>query len=127
MVFIHPTEPAMPMLPGISAPVIDFTFDTARTAVQMTLNGVMSRHTRMKVILSHAGGSLPYVAHRVAAGAALVTPAQVVPHGLSRVLRHTRPPVPLDLPGHHTQRERDRRARVRGQRASAAVRSTPIS
>ena len=31
--------------------------------------GVMSRHTRMKVILSHAGGFLPYAAWRFTAGA----------------------------------------------------------
>ncbi|GAB2731281.1 amidohydrolase family protein [Kitasatospora kifunensis] len=74
VVFIHPTETAMPMLPGIPAPVIDFTFDTTRTAVQMTLNGVMSRHTRMKVILSHAGGFLPYAAHRVAIAAQMIKP-----------------------------------------------------
>ncbi|MFI9275638.1 amidohydrolase family protein [Kitasatospora sp. NPDC052896] len=76
VVFVHPTELAMPMLPGIPAPVVDYTFDTTRTAVQLVLNGVMSRHTRVKVILSHAGGSLPYVAHRVAVAANLLDPVK---------------------------------------------------
>ncbi|MFF4404338.1 amidohydrolase family protein [Streptoverticillium reticulum] len=74
VVFVHPAELQMPMIPGIPAPVVDFTFDTTRTAVHMALNGVMSRHTRMKVILSHAGGFLPYVAHRVAVAASLAQP-----------------------------------------------------
>ncbi|MEU1628158.1 amidohydrolase family protein [Streptomyces sp. NPDC020096] len=74
VVFIHPTEVPTPMLPGIPAPIIDYPFDTARTAVQMTLNGVMGRYTRLKVILSHAGGFLPYVAHRVAVAATLARP-----------------------------------------------------
>ena len=30
----------------------------------MVTNGVMSRHTRIKVILSHGGGFLPYAAFR---------------------------------------------------------------
>ncbi|MFI1400753.1 amidohydrolase family protein [Streptomyces sp. NPDC020681] len=73
VVFIHPTAPAVPMLPGQPSPLVDFPFDTTRTAVDMTVNGVMSRHTRMKVILSHAGGFLPYAAYRFA-GAAQFNP-----------------------------------------------------
>ncbi|MEV5832107.1 amidohydrolase family protein [Nocardia sp. NPDC052112] len=69
VVFIHPTAPPMPMLEGMPSPLLDFPFDTTRTAVHMTLNGVMSRHTRMKVILSHAGGFLPYAAWRFTGGA----------------------------------------------------------
>ncbi|KUN06023.1 amidohydrolase [Streptomyces yokosukanensis] len=69
VVFVHPDAPPMPMLEGMPAPLLDFPFDTTRTAVHMTLNGVMSRHTRMKVILSHAGGFLPYAAWRFTVGA----------------------------------------------------------
>lgn len=69
VVFVHPTAPPIPMLEGMPSPLLDFPFDTTRTAVHMTLNGVMSRHTRMKVILSHAGGFLPYAAWRFTAGA----------------------------------------------------------
>ncbi|MFI7665376.1 amidohydrolase family protein [Nocardia sp. NPDC049526] len=69
VVFIHPTAPPMPMLAGMPSPLLDFPFDTTRTAVHMTLNGVLSRHTRMKVILSHAGGFLPYSAWRFTGGA----------------------------------------------------------
>ncbi|MFB7508104.1 amidohydrolase family protein [Streptomyces broussonetiae] len=69
VVFIHPDAPPMPRLDGMPGALVDFPFDTTRTAVHMTLNGVMSRHTRMKVILSHAGGFLPYAAWRFTAGA----------------------------------------------------------
>ncbi|MFH8337865.1 amidohydrolase family protein [Streptomyces sp. AM6-12] len=69
VVFIHPTGSPLPMLDGLPGPVVDFPFDTTRTALHMTLNGVMSRHTRMKVILSHAGGFLPYAAWRFTIGA----------------------------------------------------------
>ncbi|MBJ7003943.1 amidohydrolase [Streptomyces sp. CRPSP2-6A1] len=69
VVFIHPTGSALPMLDGLPGPVVDFPFDTTRTALHMTVNGVMGRHTRMKVILSHAGGFLPYAAWRFTLGA----------------------------------------------------------
>ncbi|MFF4576628.1 amidohydrolase family protein [Streptomyces sp. NPDC001410] len=69
VVFVHPDAPPMPMLEGMPGPLLDFPFDTTRTAVHMTLGGVMSRYTRMKVILSHAGGFLPYAAWRFTGGA----------------------------------------------------------
>ncbi|MCA1457062.1 amidohydrolase [Bradyrhizobium sp. BRP22] len=64
VVFIHPTEPPIQMLKGLPSPLLDFPFDTTRTALHMVANGVMSRHTQIKVILSHAGGFLPYAAYR---------------------------------------------------------------
>jgi predicted TIM-barrel fold metal-dependent hydrolase len=64
VVFIHPTEPPIQMLKGLPSPVLDYPFDTTRTAVHMVVNGVMSRHAKMKVILSHGGGFLPYADYR---------------------------------------------------------------
>lgn len=64
VVFIHPTEPPIPMLHGLPSPLLDYPFDTTRTAVHMVANGVLRRHRRVKVILSHAGGFLPYAAYR---------------------------------------------------------------
>jgi 6-methylsalicylate decarboxylase len=64
VVFIHPTEPPIQMLKGLPSPLLDYPFDTTRTALHMVTNGVMSRHTRIKVILSHGGGFLPYAAFR---------------------------------------------------------------
>lgn len=80
VVFIHPTEPPIEMLPGLPSPVLDYPFDTTRTALHMTVNGVMSRYTRMKVILSHAGGFLPYAAYRFV-GAAPFNPG-TTPEGI---------------------------------------------
>ncbi|MFH8979886.1 amidohydrolase family protein [Streptomyces varsoviensis] len=64
VVFVHPAQPPMPLLPGTPAPLADYVFDTTRTAVNMVLNGVLSRYRRVKVILSHGGGYLPYAAYR---------------------------------------------------------------
>ncbi|MBU3062601.1 amidohydrolase [Nocardia sp. NEAU-G5] len=72
VVFVHPNEMALPMLPGTPGPIVDFPFDTTRTAVDMAMAGVLTRYPNMKVILSHAGGALPYLAHRVAVTAGVV-------------------------------------------------------
>ncbi|GAA3365193.1 amidohydrolase family protein [Streptomyces antimycoticus] len=63
-VFVHPAQPPMPLLPGTPAPLADYVFDTTRTALNLVLNGVMSRYPNMRVILSHGGGFLPYAAYR---------------------------------------------------------------
>jgi 6-methylsalicylate decarboxylase len=73
VVFIHPTEPPIPMLQGMPSPLLDYPFDTTRTAVHMVAKGVLQRHRRIKVILSHGGGFLPYAAYRFL-GAALFNP-----------------------------------------------------
>ncbi|HZV04969.1 MAG TPA: amidohydrolase family protein [Gemmataceae bacterium] len=74
IVFIHPTRTSLPDIEGIPAPIVDFPFATTRTAVDMVLKGVLDRHRKMRVILSHAGGFLPYVAHRASTCATSVSP-----------------------------------------------------
>lgn len=65
-VFIHPAQPPMDLLPGTPAPLADYVFDTTRSALNLVLNGVMSRYPNVRVILSHGGGFLPYAAYRFA-------------------------------------------------------------
>jgi 6-methylsalicylate decarboxylase len=70
VVLVHPgTTPGQPPLPaaaGVASPLVDFPFDTTRTAVQLVLNGVVDRYPRARVILAHAGGFLPYASLRFA-------------------------------------------------------------
>ncbi|UNO38385.1 amidohydrolase family protein [Streptomyces sp. MST-110588] len=63
-VFVHPAQPPMALLPGTPAPLADYVFDTTRSALNLVLNGVMSRYPDLRVILSHGGGFLPYAAYR---------------------------------------------------------------
>ena len=66
VVFIHPAAPAIKVVEGLPGPIVDYPFDTTRTAVHMVLNGVIDRYANAKIILSHAGGFLPYASHRFA-------------------------------------------------------------
>ncbi|HHD7495691.1 TPA: amidohydrolase family protein [Klebsiella oxytoca] len=66
VVFIHPAKPPMDMIPGLPGPLVDYPMDTTRTALHMVTNGVMRRYRKMKVILSHAGGFIPYASYRFA-------------------------------------------------------------
>ncbi|MBU5411310.1 amidohydrolase family protein [Serratia ureilytica] len=64
VVFIHPGHPIMDLLDGVPGPLVDYPFDTTRNAVHMVLNGVMDNYPNVKIILSHAGGFLPYAVMR---------------------------------------------------------------
>ncbi|MEM5386742.1 amidohydrolase family protein [Paraburkholderia phymatum] len=66
VVFVHPAKPGIETLRGMPGPMLDYPFDTTRAAVQLVLNGVIGRYPNVRVILSHAGGFLPYVAYRCA-------------------------------------------------------------
>ncbi|MEJ2886814.1 amidohydrolase family protein [Actinomycetospora aeridis] len=71
VVFIHPAElPAAPV-EGIPPFAADFLLDTSRAAYLLVRNGVVARHPDLRMILSHAGGLVPYAAHRMATGMAL--------------------------------------------------------
>ncbi len=64
VVFIHPGHPLLPVLPGVPGPVVDYPFDTTRNAVHMAYNRIPVRYPETRIILSHAGGFVPYAALR---------------------------------------------------------------
>jgi 6-methylsalicylate decarboxylase len=82
VVFIHPAKPALPVIEELPGPIVDYPFDTTRTAVHLALHGVLERHPRVRIILAHAGGFLPYAAHRFAKLAAAVQPQGPSPESL---------------------------------------------
>ncbi|MBX6319566.1 amidohydrolase family protein [Pigmentiphaga sp.] len=66
VVFIHPNfHPSSRNLtlgwPGWMA---EFLFDTTRAAMNLVFSGALQRFPRIKFILAHAGGTLPYIAWR---------------------------------------------------------------
>jgi aminocarboxymuconate-semialdehyde decarboxylase len=66
VVLIHPNEPGH-VLPAVApASVLEFPFETTRTATSLILAGVPARFSAIRFILSHAGGVLPYPFPRIA-------------------------------------------------------------
>jgi predicted TIM-barrel fold metal-dependent hydrolase len=67
VVFVHPNfHPSSRALDlKIPAFMVEFTFDTTRAAVNMLISGTLDRFPRIKFILAHAGGTLPYLAWRL--------------------------------------------------------------
>ncbi|MHB1342818.1 MAG: amidohydrolase family protein [Thermoleophilia bacterium] len=64
VVHVHPTNP--PGVPfGIPAAVMDAPFDTTRAAFSLICSGVMERYPDITYILSHGGGTLPYISYRL--------------------------------------------------------------
>jgi predicted TIM-barrel fold metal-dependent hydrolase len=69
VLFIHPTFPAAkgpPPATGIPASDVDLLTETTHSAVDLISSGMLARFGRMRVLLAHAGGYLPYMSHRIA-------------------------------------------------------------
>jgi len=70
--FIHPFNSAQ-QLPGSAhksnlpypAFMIEYPFDTTRMAAHLMFSGALDRFPRIRFILSHAGGTLPFLAWRL--------------------------------------------------------------
>ncbi|WP_243653517.1 amidohydrolase family protein [Pseudonocardia endophytica] len=70
VVFVHPAELPGPQVEGIPPFAADFLLDTSRAAYLLVRNQIVSRYPNIRFILSHAGGFVPYAAHRMAVGMA---------------------------------------------------------
>ena len=69
VVFIHPTadiHAGALKEPWFPPPLIDFPHETTRTAVHLIISNNVRDFPNCKIILSHGGGTLPYVATRLA-------------------------------------------------------------
>jgi 6-methylsalicylate decarboxylase len=66
-VFVHPVSPPgwQGFALGRPRPMLEFLFDSARTASDLVLNGVPARYPDINWIFSHSGGALPVVAERI--------------------------------------------------------------
>jgi 6-methylsalicylate decarboxylase len=67
LVLAHPAvPPGAGELPMTLPPAfVEFSFDTTRTFVDLIIRGVIDRFPRIRFILSHLGGALPFLAWRL--------------------------------------------------------------
>lgn len=66
VVFVHPAELPGPAVPGIPPYAADFLLDTTRAAFNLVAADIPGRYPGIRFILAHAGGFVPYAAHRLA-------------------------------------------------------------
>lgn len=66
-VFVHPNIHATSEQLGLGTPhfMVEFLCDTTRAAVNLILSGTLEKYSRIRWILSHSGGFLPFIAWRV--------------------------------------------------------------
>jgi len=70
VVFIHPNDP--PWDSGTNPalfPLLEWPVDTFRAVTNLLHTGMLERYPNIRYYLAHGGGSIPYLAWRVAAGA----------------------------------------------------------
>lgn len=71
-VLVHPASLPQGGTPDLPSVFADFLLDTTRAAISLIMSGTLTRYQDVPVILSHAGGFLPYAATRVEVAASLL-------------------------------------------------------
>jgi predicted TIM-barrel fold metal-dependent hydrolase len=89
VVFLHPGVP-----PGIKQSktgvlpfMVEVTFETTRAAAYLVFGGTCERCPDVKIILAHAGGTIPYVAGRMTLSAQVFEHKERIPKGCLTYLK----------------------------------------
>ncbi len=67
VVFVHPDDPPFADMRKPDVPVVhlEWPFDTTRAVANMVYSGTLDRNPRIRFILPHGGGAVPYLAWRI--------------------------------------------------------------
>ncbi|MCY1355031.1 Amidohydrolase [compost metagenome] len=88
-VFVHPNLHPSSQTLDLQTPgfLLEFVCDTTRAAVNLILTGTLERYPRIRWILAHAGGFLPYAAWRVSLANAMPEFQEQAPQGVMNYLQ----------------------------------------
>jgi predicted TIM-barrel fold metal-dependent hydrolase len=83
VIYVHPSLPncCLNLMPGVADAVIEFGTDTTRAITSMVFNGTSRRFPNIRVIWSHAGGTMPYLIERFTRMAELKQYKPILPEG----------------------------------------------
>lgn len=91
VVFLHPALPACVEQTslGYAPSLIEFVFDTTRAVMHLVLTGTLERCPGLRLIVPHAGGTIPFLVDRISLLAARFVPgtATRAPAGVEAYLR----------------------------------------
>ena len=68
-------------IPTMEPSLFEFIFDTTRAAANLVISGTIKRYPNIRFILSHAGGTVPFVANRIIDRSEIITFYQKVQSG----------------------------------------------
>ena len=100
VVLVHPLDLPQGCARDVPSVFADYLLDTTRAAINLITSGTLVRYPDMSIILSHAGGFLPYAATHieVAAGALANVDQATVWDGIRRFYYDLALSVPSALP-----------------------------
>lgn len=89
VVFVHPNVHATSEQLGLGLPAffVEFLCDTTRAATNLIVTGTMEKYPRIRFVLAHAGGFLPYIAWRLSLANFLPELAEKAPDGILSYVR----------------------------------------
>jgi len=92
VVYFHPTCPpfARNLIPEVPPAITEFVFDTTRAITSLLYGGTLSRCPDIRFIFSHGGGTVPFLADRIASLARRPNVPELrarLPHGVEYELR----------------------------------------
>jgi predicted TIM-barrel fold metal-dependent hydrolase len=96
VVLVHPMDLPEGRAPDVPSVFADYLLDTTRAAINLITSGTLARYRELSVILSHAGGFLPYAASRIEVAAELL--ANVDPHTVRDSIRRFYYDLALSVP-----------------------------
>ncbi|MEW6554255.1 MAG: amidohydrolase family protein [Actinomycetota bacterium] len=84
VVFMHPHAPEEDVPAGMRLPssLIEFVFETTRAVAALLFSGTLERCPGVRLILPHAGGTVPYIALRLCLGQFWPGLQEQVPQGV---------------------------------------------
>lgn len=86
VVFIHPhNDPTKRRRYDLFSPLFEWVIHTTRAAIDLLYSGRLARYPSIRYVLAHGGGTLPFIAHRVAAGLGKENPLAGSDCGVDRV------------------------------------------
>jgi predicted TIM-barrel fold metal-dependent hydrolase len=71
IVFVHPAQPPgfQQFSLGLPAPILEYPFDSTRMLASLLYSGALARYPDIRLIVPHGGGTVPYLAARIARAA----------------------------------------------------------
>ena len=90
VLYTHPTDApcCLAPVPGIAPTVIEWGTSTTRAIATMVFNNFAERYPDIRVIFSHAGGTMPFLIERFEVQSKLGDFAKTLPRGVHPALEH---------------------------------------